>query len=340
MIRLIATFALVACFHFFSLHAAAASDRYERHAVFTNSQAADSYFHSRTYVVAPSELGIEDGRLPVSSDRFVSPPNALRLQWTSHPSGDWSVTVETPQQYGHRPTFSGAELSLWCYAVEPLKGIYSPRVRLEDAAGRTLPERTLLLPDETLPAGAWKQIRIPLTQFTGLFEGTRPLEFDATALRSVTFVQGLDDDVPHELYLDDIRLAPAQEPESPLPAPRRLQTSAYERHVDLSWEPSDDERQFAVRIYRSLDDGPFEPIDQRPGTARRAVDYVGPPPVRAAYRITAVDLHNRESSPSEAALAVTQSQSDDALLDMTQEACFRYYWENAHPVSGLAPEIV
>ena len=32
--------------------------------------------------------------------------------------------------------------------------------------------------------------------------------------------------------------------------------------------------------------------------------------------------------------------TDDELLSMVQEGCFRYYWEGAHPVAGLAPEIL
>ena len=31
--------------------------------------------------------------------------------------------------------------------------------------------------------------------------------------------------------------------------------------------------------------------------------------------------------------------SDDELLTMVQEACFRYYWDAAHPVAGMAIEI-
>jgi len=32
--------------------------------------------------------------------------------------------------------------------------------------------------------------------------------------------------------------------------------------------------------------------------------------------------------------------SDDELLTMVQEACFRYYWEAAHPDAGMAIEIL
>jgi len=32
--------------------------------------------------------------------------------------------------------------------------------------------------------------------------------------------------------------------------------------------------------------------------------------------------------------------SDEELLTMVQEACFRYYWDGAHPVAGMAIEIL
>src|ERR1700734_2558080 len=41
---------------------------------------------------------------------------------------------------------------------------------------------------------------------------------------------------------------------------------------------------------------------------------------------------------SEAASASTRELSDDELLTMLQEACFRYYWEGAHPTAGATLE--
>jgi len=46
----------------------------------------------------------------------------------------------------------------------------------------------------------------------------------------------------------------------------------------------------------------------------------------------------RQSGFSEAASASTRELSDDELLTMLQEACFRYYWEGAHPVAGATLE--
>src|SRR6266446_604739 len=46
----------------------------------------------------------------------------------------------------------------------------------------------------------------------------------------------------------------------------------------------------------------------------------------------------RLSPMSSAASATTREFSDDELLTMLQEACFRYYWEGSDPHSGMARE--
>ena len=58
----------------------------------------------------------------------------------------------------------------------------------------------------------------------------------------------------------------------------------------------------------------------------------------ATYRVKAVDRSYRQSALSGPATAATKELSDDELLTMLQEACFRYYWEGAHPVAGATLE--
>ena len=60
----------------------------------------------------------------------------------------------------------------------------------------------------------------------------------------------------------------------------------------------------------------------------------------AHYRVTAINHAYQESPPSETVTAATRAFSDDELLTMVQEACFRYYWEGAHPDAGLALESI
>jgi hypothetical protein len=49
---------------------------------------------------------------------------------------------------------------------------------------------------------------------------------------------------------------------------------------------------------------------------------------------------DKQSALSEAVSGSTRAMSDDELLTMVQEACFRYYWEAAHPNAGMAIEIL
>src|SRR5208283_5216916 len=51
-----------------------------------------------------------------------------------------------------------------------------------------------------------------------------------------------------------------------------------------------------------------------------------------------VDRSYRQSALSGAASAATSELSDDELLAMLQEACFRYYWEGDHTVAGATLE--
>ncbi len=52
--------------------------------------------------------------------------------------------------------------------------------------------------------------------------------------------------------------------------------------------------------------------------------------------MTAVDVTGNESAPSNVAAAATRPHSDEELLTMVQEGCFRYYWEANNKPSGMA----
>ena len=60
--------------------------------------------------------------------------------------------------------------------------------------------------------------------------------------------------------------------------------------------------------------------------------------MKADYRVRAVDHSYRRSNFSEVASAETRELSDDELLTMLEEECFRYYWEGGHPVAGATLE--
>src|SRR5258708_1619286 len=60
---------------------------YYRHTYFDNSLTSDFYFYSSGHASAPSSLELGNGELPVESKIFLTPPNALRLEWQSQTGG-------------------------------------------------------------------------------------------------------------------------------------------------------------------------------------------------------------------------------------------------------------
>lgn len=319
-----------------------AGDAYDRHVFFENSASQGGYYHSSASLVAPSKLEVVADKIPVEHNRSVSPPNALRLSWTSAPGGDWRATLKAVQQYGHRFDYSGDVLTLWCYSDQGLQPLDAPRVTVASSGGG-LPTITLLDQHGPLPAKKWVRLEIPLRAFGGQYEGTSDGGFDPKRLASIDFVQGLDDNKPHTLYIDDVRLVPASsldDTQAPEP-PTGLSALGHERHFDLAWSAGAEEDLLGYRVYRSIEgsDG-WAPVQTRPGSMQRCVDFVDGPDVSASYRVTALDLNGNESAPSEVAGGSTRAYDDEQLLTMVQRGCFRYYWDAAHPSAGMAIEIL
>lgn len=326
----------------FALSASAEPTRYDRHVIFDNSLADGGYDASKSYLVAPSTLELFHNKFPVEPDHCVSPPNSLRLHWRSAPGGDWRMTLAIPRRYARIFAFEGDAVTFWCFADAEITEANAPRVFLQDLDEHGTPAIALVSGDETIPAGRWVQVKLPFARFRDpIYHGTQDSKFDYRKLWTIAFMQGLDDDREHVLYLDDFQIRDtSSEDVTPPAAPTAVTARGYERHIDVTWQAEDAGDLLAFRIYRADDGKTFKPIGTAQGTRRRFSDFVGESGCTARYRVTALDVAGNESPASEAAEAGTRAFSDDELLDMVQEACFRYYWETAHPQAGLAPEVL
>ncbi len=315
---------------------------YDQHVIFDNSVTGGGYYFSRSSVVAPSTLETSHGRFPVETSHFVSPPNGLRLHWRSAPGGDWQMSLQVPHGYARTFRFEGDALTFWCYADSEITEANSPRLFVQDGDGAGTPATTLVRGNESIPAGKWVLVRLPFSVLrAALYQSTGEDRFKPADIVNVTFMQGLDDDREHTLYLDDFQVRNADlDDATPPPVPGAVTVHGWERHFDVSWQPSHASDLLAYRIYRSWDGRTFEPIATQQRQWTRWEDFVGAPGRQAYYRVTAVDLAGNESAPSPVADGTTHPMTDDQLLTMVQEACFRYYWEGANPVAGLAPEVL
>jgi exo beta-1,2-glucooligosaccharide sophorohydrolase (non-reducing end) len=321
--------------------AESSSHLYDQHVLFDNAASCDFYYHSQGTFVVPSALDINQGKLPVEKGEFVSPPNSIRLKWNSAPGGDWRVMIHAINRYGHRFAFSGSALAFKCFSDKELRYESSPRIGVQDVKGVSLPDIPLVRGTDSLAAGVWNTVVIPFSSFAAPFGGTAESTFDPSQLASVMFTQGLDDGQDHVMLIDDIRICDPPTADSQAPAPALdFHAVSQDSHIDLSWNPSPSQDVLYYQIDRSTDGKTFAPIQSRAPRFRRSVDHVGRTRGPLHYRLTAIDPCGNASQPVCCSAPATRQFDDDALLDMIQESCFRYYWEGANRDSGMAAEIL
>jgi exo beta-1,2-glucooligosaccharide sophorohydrolase (non-reducing end) len=319
---------------------------YYRHFIFDNSLEPDGYYYSDGNVSSPSTLELEHKKLPVSRDLFFSPPNALRLKWRSEHGGAWDASISVMDFRNREIKFQGNTLSFWGYTQDGIASADLPQIRLQDTRGNFSESLQLGKFLKDLPPKTWTQMRIPLREFkTGSIH-----EFEPDRTAKLIFFQNRSDEAEHTLLIDEIKICeitgpPEEAPimgqndlASTLAAPQNIAAKGYERHVDIAWDGiSSPELQYYV-VYRSFDGIHFKPIGVQIPALHRFADYLGQANQTAQYKVAAVDSANRLSAFSEPVSAATKVLHDEQLLTMLQEACFRYYWEGAHPVAGMTLE--
>jgi exo beta-1,2-glucooligosaccharide sophorohydrolase (non-reducing end) len=321
------------------------STEYYRHVIFDNSLTSDSYFYSHGMANGASFLELKDSRLPVETKTFLTPPNALRLQWESHPGGGWEAEVRVDGYRNRFPELNGHNLYFWCFAPDAVAADDLPMLVLSNRGeGLQVAEFPAAFTEPlplgkitgNIPAGKWVQVRIPLTEF----RSASIYEFRPQSLQNITFHQARADAARHTLIIDEIRVGddpPASNSYS-LPSPENVRAIGYDRHVEVQWDPVNSPSLARYVIYRALDGQKFEPVGiQLPGT-NRYEDFLGKSGVTAQYRVGVSDWNYGTSYRPTQVTAKTREFSDDELLTMLQEACFHYYWDGADPQSGMTRE--
>ncbi|MGB8734414.1 MAG: hypothetical protein WCC99_24410, partial [Candidatus Sulfotelmatobacter sp.] len=321
---------------------AAAPTDYYNHVVFDNSITPDYYYYSSGRAVFPSSIELLSGSLPVEKKNFFTAPNALRLQWQSVAGGSWETELRVVSMRNRPTDFRGDTLYMWCYSPEAFPAADLPFIQLEDEEHNFTAPVKLDGIEGDVPAKRWFQVRLPLSEF----ETASIHPFQARELHSLYFSQDAADNIPHTLIIDEIKIdnraaatPVAPEVRSPPRSPKNVQAKGYDRHIDISWDPVTDASDLqSYAIYRSIGKHKFLPIGIQSADINRYTDFIGKSGVTATYRVKSVDRSYRQSALSGPATAATKELSDDDLLTMLQEACFRYYWDGAHPVAGATLE--
>ena len=269
-----------------------AADDYYRHVIFDNSLNKDTYYYSHGQANGQSFVEQQNGRLPVETTIFRTPPNAIRIQWQSAPNSGWNAEISMLDFRNRRPGLDGHNLYFWIYAPQAISAADMPKLVLSTSSeGLQVAEfpasfsSPINLGKYTgdVPAGRWIEVRLPLSDFHSASIYTFRPEY----LQSLTFHQDHADNARHTLIVDEIRVGDAPTPHTALATPTDLRATGYDRHVELEWNAVESHDLARYVIYRSEDGGSFAPIGiQIPGI-HRYEDFLGKSGVKARYKIAA-----------------------------------------------------
>ncbi len=258
--------------------------------------------------------------------------SSLRMRTTARSGGDWLLGVANTGW----TAVDGAQLDslvFWAYSSTALAASDLPTVFIEDRNNTRTPRYPMAPYNPAgLPAATWTRLVMALAPLKA-----GPGSADLSVMNKTFFAQtpGGTLNVQRTVYLDELRWV-RSDPTLPL-TPTGVLATAGERHVDLGWDlptPADVE---SYRIER-LTNGAWSPWVWASAEDGGRALWTGAAAVTCTLRAVTEDWSFRESAPTEAFTATTQSLDDAAFLDMVQRSTFRYFWQSAHPVSGLIRE--
>ncbi|HWK59361.1 MAG TPA: glucoamylase family protein [Parapedobacter sp.] len=296
--------------------------------LFENSMLKGNYMYSNVYHDDQSWVENVAGRLPVSDSIFFTPGNSLSLRYVSAKNGSWTTHVTFPEAVNPYFPNPADVLTFKLYVVSNTESSALPILSLKQ---RDTTTSALALSDyiDEFRTNMWLDVRVPVKAIGGLLMDQ--------AIDGIQLSQGYAaDTTTHWMYIDQVEFVSANPPRVKLSSPAVLASAtAYDRHVDLTWQLPLTPSIRYIKIYRAEDKEHFEPIAIRPVFVQKYTDFVPYPERTYFYKIAWVDYDYLESPFSEVIEAATHTASDSTLLDFIQAAHFNYFVERAEINSGM-----
>ena len=302
---------------------------------FQDSNNPGYYDSGLAFKTAPSTIeqtGGSGDKIPTSTAVFYQGNNSLKLHWTSKTTGDWSAYVIAPG-FPLQDITQTDTLAFWAFAPDGLDKTAMPKLGMECGTGNVKTKKYNIGDySPNLPSAAWTEVKIPLSVF---FTDNSGVDFSRT--KSIVFSQNSADGVDHLLYIDNVR-AFRTVVTSALGTPTNLVATGYDSHVELTWTTSDGAPE-GYQIWRSADNGATFTLLKTIQAVPIYEDFVGnsDTPKNFKYKIKATKGTDISAFSNEAA-ATVKTMTDEDLLTMVQKHTFRYFWDFAHPTSGMARE--
>jgi len=300
---------------------------------FDDSPSGDSYDPSWGYVNSPSLLNRVGEKFAVSTERYFQGENSLVLGWTSNSGGDWGMAVAEIGWPGHDINTKDT-LSFWVWTDTVIASANLPLLYLEDLSNSKTDKISMSDYIGDIPDSVWYNVKMPLQPFKDNSGST-----DLSTIKTIFYGQDAADGKAHLMYIDEIRMTAPQISDTTAPSvPTNVTAKGYEKHVVVTWDLVDDEDVSGYNVYRASPGGSFRKIGAVTENLPVYTDFQGLIGRSYYYKVSAYDDSYNESDLSDQAFATTAKMDDEGLLDMVQEMTFRYFWDYAHPVSGMARE--
>ncbi|MBR8538013.1 hypothetical protein KDU71_20760 [Carboxylicivirga sediminis] len=301
---------------------------------FENSNMSGPYFFSHVSYEEGSYIRNIRHKLPVSETHYFTPPNSLELNY-SNGNGFWEAAVEFEKLRGQDYFKEATHLSFWLFKGDVDAGLL-PLVQL---CFQDKERRTGTLHAETRSAKVaidnylngednegWTWVKIPLSDFGPIKQ-----------LPNCIIFSNSHQEGEGQAYIDQLELITPVQSNKAASTPE-MTAKAFERHVDIYWDATAVVGAKYVKVYRSDDNSGFKPVGIQVPWYGIYTDFTGESDKTYSYKITLLDENYNETDDSNTVSISTRSFSDEELLDMVQEAAFRYYWDGAEANSGLALE--
>lgn len=297
---------------------------------FCNSGMADDYFYSKADNEYGSFLLNRNFRLLINNQNFHSPGNSLEISFINSKAGDWRASVFHHAIRGVDQFKPANYFSCWIYKV------------MHDTVKYNLPAIRFMFTDSSLSdkiylpdtqGNKWEQVTVPTAGITG-FSASDPAK-----VLAIVFCQPFKENGKlRTIYIDDVEFIQNRNPDGVAESPVINLAKGYLKHVDIEWKQPTDKNIRFVKIYRSTNGRPYKAVGIQQPFINRYADFTGETGKKYEYKISFLNYNYMEGPLSEVVSASTRQMTDDELLSMVQEASFRYYWDGAENVSGLAKE--
>ena len=310
---------------------------------FRNGRTDGYLYHSNVRQEGASTVENVKGKIPLSEEESYSPDNSLRLSYFSAEEGNWEAEVQYEQLRGQENMLVPDCLKM-LVKTENRENLPDVSFRMGNGTA------TEAVPMSKYIAGerdGWIQVSIPLGDLEGFDISFKSVENTEEVERSyrdlyktaVVFSQG-ETKGSNTIYLDDIRMLKVEDPAAEsLKAPEITEIEGFERHIDFRFTKLGDPAVDFYNVYSSTDGKNWKKIGIANRWDDRYTDYIGTTDTERSYRVSAVDFAGNEGKLSKAVKCRTTGEmTDEQLMDMVQEAQFRFYWEANDPHSGLSLE--